>query len=76
VGKERREVLCKIGYLPNSNQTGATLTLTDGIRSADIALLGNYVASSSAIVSDNSGTMGVTEASQASNRSPLPNPHV
>ncbi len=65
-----------LGYLPNSNQTGGTLTLTNATHSANIALLGNYMASSFAIVSDTSGgTMVVTEASPASNQSLLTSPH-
>ncbi len=65
-----------LGYLPNSNQTGGTLTLTNATHSANIALLGSYMASSFAIVSDTSGgTMVVTEASQAGNQSLLTSPH-
>jgi hypothetical protein len=64
-----------LGYLPNGNQTGGILTLTNGTHSANIAFLGNYMASSFATVSDNSGgTMVVTEASQAGNQSLLTNP--
>ena len=63
-----------LGYLPNSNQTGGTLSLTDGAQSAKIALLGNYMASSFAVASDNHGGTMVTEASQASNQSLLTNP--
>ena len=56
-----------LGYLPNSNQTGGTLSLTDGTHSATIALLGSYMASSFVMESDNhGGTMVVPEASQTS----------
>ncbi len=56
-----------LGYLPNSNQTEGTLSLTDGTHSANIALLGNYMASSFVMESDNQGgTMVVPEASQTS----------
>jgi hypothetical protein len=61
-----------LGYLPNSNQTGGTLSLTDGTNSANIALLGSYMASSFVMESDNhGGTMVVPEASQTSNLSLL-----
>jgi hypothetical protein len=64
-----------LGYLPNSNQTGGTLLLTDGTQSAKIALLGNYLASSFAVASDSHGGTMVTEVSQAGNQSLLTNPH-
>jgi hypothetical protein len=58
-----------LGYLPNSNQTGGTLSLTDGTHSANIALLGNYMASSFVTESDDhGGTMVVAEASQTANQ--------
>ena len=44
-----------LGYLPNSNQAGGILSLADGIHSANIALLGNYMASIFAMASDNHG---------------------
>ena len=64
-----------LGYLPNSNQTGGTLSVTNGTQSASIALLGNYIASSFATVSDShGGTMVVAEASQTGSQSLLSNP--
>jgi hypothetical protein len=63
-----------LGYLADSNQTGGTLSLTDGAQSAKIALLGNYMASSFAVASDNHGGTMITEASQAGNQSLLTNP--
>ena len=61
-----------LGYSPNSNQTGGTLSLTDGTHSANIALLGNYMASSFVMESDNhGGTMVVAEASQTSTQTLL-----
>ncbi len=64
-----------LGYLPNSNQTGGTLTVTDGTHSAAIALLGNYMASSFAVVGDSSGgSMVVAATSQAANQSLLSTP--
>jgi Big-like domain-containing protein len=57
-----------LGYLPNSNQTGGTLSLSDGTLSAKIALLGNYMASSFVTESDDhGGTMVVAEASLTAN---------
>ena len=64
-----------LGYVADSNQTGGILSLTDGgAQSAKIALLGNYMASSFAVASDNHGGTMVTEASQASNQSLLTTP--
>ena len=61
-----------LGYSPNSSNTGGTLSLSDGVHSAKIALLGNYMASSFVTASDNhGGTMVVAEASSSS---PLANP--
>jgi hypothetical protein len=65
-----------LGYLPNSNQAQGILSVTDGNHSANIALLGNYMASSFAVVGDNhGGSMVVAEASQSGNQSLLTNPH-
>jgi hypothetical protein len=63
-----------LGYLADSNQTGGTLSLTDGAQSAKIALLGNYMASSFAVASDNHGGTMITEALQAGNQALLTNP--
>jgi hypothetical protein len=64
-----------LGYSPNSNATGGTLSVTDGAHSAKIALLGNYIASSFALASDNhGGTMVVAEAIQPGNQSLLTHP--
>jgi hypothetical protein len=64
-----------LGYLPNSNQTGGTLSVTDGNHGANIALLGNYIASSFATAGDgHGGTMVVAEASQNGTQSLLTNP--
>ena len=64
-----------LGYSPNSNQTGGTLTIGDGSHAASIALLGNYIASSFAIAGDsNGGTMVVAEMSQSGGQPLLTNP--
>jgi hypothetical protein len=65
-----------MGYLPIGNHAQGTLSLTDGTHSANIALLGNYMASSFAVVGDNhGGSMVIAEASQSANQSLLTNPH-
>jgi hypothetical protein len=64
-----------LGYLPNSNQAGGTLSVTDGSHSANIALLGNYIASSFAVLGDDQGgTLVVAEASQSASHSLLTSP--
>ena len=47
-----------LGYLPDRNQAGCMSVLPDGIDNANIALLGNYMASMFAMASDTHG--GVT----------------
>ena len=65
-----------LGNLANDNPAGGMLSVADGTHSANIALLGNYMASSFAAASDNhGGTMVVAEAPQASDQSLLSNPH-
>jgi hypothetical protein len=63
-----------LGYLPDSNQPGGTLSLAGGAQSAKIALLGNYMASSFAVASDHHSDSMVIEAWQASNQSLLSHP--
>ena len=64
-----------LGYSPNSNNAGGTLSVSDGSLNAKIALLGNYMASSFAVESDNhGGTMVVAEALQSGTQSLLANP--
>ena len=61
-----------LGYSPNANNAGGTLSVTNGTQSAQIALLGNYIASSFAVVGDShGGTSVVTSASQNGNQSLL-----
>jgi hypothetical protein len=65
-----------LGYSENSSHTGGTLTVTAGERSASVALLGNYIASSFTTASDGHGGTLVTEASAtAENLQPLTLPH-
>ena len=64
-----------LGYSANSKQTGGTLSVTDGVHSANIALLGSYMASTFVLEGDNhGGTMVVTAASQTGIQSLLANP--
>jgi hypothetical protein len=44
-----------LGYVANSNNTGGTLTVSDGTHTANIALLGQYMAASFAMSTDGSG---------------------
>jgi hypothetical protein len=64
-------------YLPNGNGSGCTLAITDGAKSgANVALLGNYIASSFAVPSDPSvGPIAPAEASQAGAQFLLTSPH-
>ena len=65
-----------LGYLPNSNQAGAIPSLAEGSDSANIALLGNYMASIFATASDNHGSITtVAEVAQPNDQSVLSSPH-
>jgi hypothetical protein len=65
-----------LGYSPNNNNTGGTLSITNGSQTASIALLGNYMASSFVMESDNhGGTMILADATQSATQSLLTNPH-
>ena len=65
-----------LGYSTNSDQTGGTLSLADGTHCANIALLGNYMASCFTAAGDgHGGTVVVAEAPQAGDQSLLSNPH-
>jgi len=60
-----------LGYAPNSNNSGGTLSLSDGTHTANIALLGSYMASSFVAASDGHGGTLVSEAAQASTQTPI-----
>jgi hypothetical protein len=63
-----------LGYAPNSNNSGGTLSVSDGTHTANIALLGSYMASSFVTASDGHGGTLVSEA--ASTQTPmLTQPH-
>ena len=65
-----------LGYSPNSNLTGGTLSVAEGAHSVNIALLGSYMASSFAMASDShGGTMLLAEAAMPNTQSLLSNPH-
>ena len=59
----------KPGYMPNSGNTGGTLSVTDSTHTANIALLGNYMASSFVPSSDGHGGTLITDP--PSNQQPL-----
>ena len=64
-----------LGYSPNSNNTGGTLSLMDGTHSAKLALLGNYMASSFVMESDHhGGTIVLADVTQSWNQPLLANP--
>ena len=65
-----------LGYLPDSNQAGVIPTLAEGIPSANIALLGNYMASIFATAGGNHGTVTtLAEVAQPNDQSVLSIPH-
>jgi hypothetical protein len=61
-----------LGYAANSSNTGGTLTVSDG--TANIALLGQYMASSFVTASDGHGGTLITDP-PPSQQSPLTHPH-
>ena len=64
-----------LGYSPNNNNTGGTLSIINGSQSASIGLLGSYMASSFVMESDNhGGTMILADAAQSASQSLLTNP--
>ena len=64
-----------VGYSPKRNGTGGTLSVSDGVQSAQIALLGQYTAASFGLANDHhGGTMVVFEPPQSANQSLLSTP--
>ena len=64
-----------LGYTENSNNTGCTLTISDGAHAASIALLGNYIAASFVTAADgHCGTL-ISEAAQVPQQPLLAKPH-
>ena len=65
-----------IGYAANSTNSGGNLMVSSGGNSANIALLGNYIASSFAMSSDGHGGTLISEAAMtASQTTPLTHAH-
>jgi VCBS repeat-containing protein len=50
-----------IGYTPNKNNTGGSLTVSDGMHTANIALLGQYTVASFTMVGDGHGGTLLTD---------------
>ena len=63
-----------LGYAPNNSNTGGVLTVSDGIHTAALTLLGNYVAESFAAASDGHGGTTITEPNQSAQQL-LSTPH-
>jgi hypothetical protein len=64
-----------LGYAPSGAQTEGTLSLSDDIHAASVALLGNYMASSFAATTDyHGGTMVIAQAT-TNDQGVLSNPH-
>ena len=51
----------RLGYLANAGNLGGTLSVSDGVHSASLALLGQYIASSFVTASDGHGGTLVSE---------------
>jgi hypothetical protein len=65
-----------LGYVANSANSSGTLTVSDGVNTANIALLGSYMASTFVTSSDGHGGTLVSEAAQMSAQAtPLAQPH-
>ncbi|HEX3945322.1 MAG TPA: Ig-like domain-containing protein, partial [Rhizomicrobium sp.] len=65
-----------LGYSPNSNNIGGTLSVTNGTQGANIALLGSYMASSFVMAGDShGGTMILADATPSASQTLLTNPH-
>ena len=64
-----------VGYSAKRNGTGGTLSVSDGVQRAQIALLGQYTAASFGLSNDHhGGTMVVFEPPQSANQSLLSTP--
>ena len=58
-----------LAYSANSNSTGGTLTVSDGLHAQSVALLGQHMASSFVMASDGHGGTLITDP--GSNQQPL-----
>jgi hypothetical protein len=69
-------VQSSLGYLPDNNQLGSKHSSAEGIHTASIALLGNYMASTYAMASDcHAGVFSTAAVEQPNDQSMLSNPH-
>jgi hypothetical protein len=60
-----------LGYAANSDHSGGTLSVGDGMHMANIALLGSYMASSFVAASDGHGGTLISEAAQSASQMPV-----
>jgi hypothetical protein len=60
-----------LGYSGNADNSGGTLSASDGTHTANIALLGSYMASSFAAASDGHGGTMISAATQTTSETPL-----
>jgi hypothetical protein len=60
-----------LGYAANTDNSGGTLSVGDGMHMTNIALLGSYMASTFVAASDGHGGTLISEAAQSSAQSPL-----
>ncbi len=64
-----------LGYSANSSNGGGTLTVGDGVHTANLALLGNYMASSFVTSSDGHGGTLVTDPTLTAEQPLVTQPH-
>jgi hypothetical protein len=64
-----------LGYSPNADNTGGTLTVSGGVHTANIALIGSYMAASFAAASDGHGGTLVTDPPAANQPALLTSQH-
>jgi len=67
------DITTTLDYWMNSDNSGGTLTVSDGTHTANLALLGQYMASSFATASDGHGGTLITESNAIAQN--LPTPH-
>ena len=60
-----------LGYSANSDNTGGTLTVSDGLHATSLALLGQYMASSFVMTSDGHGGTLLTDPQVTSHQNTL-----
>jgi hypothetical protein len=59
-----------LGYAANADNSGGTLSVGDGTHTANIALLGSYMASSFVAASDGHGGTLISETAQSAAQIP------